>query len=301
MARTNLPVPHAPSTALVPLPPAPRQPTVSVALGLTCGVALALVLGLLLALLVTNRSGGAGGVAAATLHVPPLIVAEPWTPSLLPIHHGPLERMPQRGSIRITGLPLLASLSQGHALAKGSWSVPVDRLLGLTISAPTGEGVRFHVNIALMSPSGSVLAEAQSMLVVVSATRLFPTAGHSPAIAQPSLDTSCPEAAVGVYVNAGPEPSPGSAERRIRGQAEMLVVAGNRKMADGNLAAAREFYRRAAEMGWSPAAFALGATYDPREVLQAQVPGVSADVQMARCWYARARELVGLEAASLKN
>jgi hypothetical protein len=292
MAHSNLPVRFEMPTPLVPLPSPPRRPRASPVWGLAFGLALALGLGLVFASL------WGAGAAPPTMHVAPLIVAEPWIPTLVPIQVGPPELVPQRGWIRITGLPTLASLSEGHAIARGSWSVPVERLLGLAITAPTGEDIRSSVTIALVSPRGSVLAEAQSMLVVVPASRLFPTSGHSPARRQSDLETTCPEVAAGQRADRAPKPSPVASEHGNGQRAEMLVQAGNKKMADGNVAAAREFYRHAAEMGWSPAAFALGATYDPSH---AQLPGASADPQKAQCWYARARELTGLEAASLKN
>ena len=68
-------------------------------------------------------------------------------------------------------------------------------------------------------------------------------------------------------------------------------------LAEGNVAAAREFYRRAAEMGWSPGALALGVTYDPLKSLGGRILG-NADAKKAQCWYARARELADFETGS---
>jgi TPR repeat protein len=74
-------------------------------------------------------------------------------------------------------------------------------------------------------------------------------------------------------------------------QAKALHLQGNQKLASGNVAAARMFYRRAAEAGFADAAFALAATYDPEELVRLKVVGLKSDVAAARHWYERARGL----------
>lgn len=294
MPDTNLPVGGDLPTPLIPLPSARQRPKVSVVWGLVCGLGLALALGLSL-LLANRRSAG----AAPRVHVGPVIVAEPSVPTPLPIQIGPAELIPQQGWIRIVGLPPLASLSDGYAIAPGLWSVPTTRLLGLAITAPSGDGIRSNVNIALMSPQGSVLAEAQSMLVVIPASRLVATGGQIRSVGPPSgIELACPEVAASELPGVGAEPYNHSSEPERRRRAETLVHTGDKWLGDGNVAAAREFYKRSADMRWSPAAFALGATYDPHETLRGRLIGMSGDLRMARCWYARARELADMEAAS---
>jgi hypothetical protein len=288
MAHTNLPVRLDIPTRLVPVPVPVALPSSrgSLGWGAACGLALAVVLGVgLLAL----RSWGAGA-AKPMVYAAPLIVAEPWISTPVPIQVGPLEVVPKRAWIRIAGLPTLASLSEGHAIARGSWHVPLDRLLGLAITAPSGEGIRFGVNVALMSPRGAVLSEVDSMLVVMAASRLFPTSGHTPSKSQTAPEATCPEmAAPRAIARAELAPVPG--DQGARRHAEGLVQSGNRKLAEGSVAAARLFYQRAAEMGWWPGAFALGITYDPSENARAPLPGFNADLLTAQCWYAKAREL----------
>jgi len=292
MSDTNLPVPCDVPIALIPHPTTrrPRRPLLM--RGFVCGLALALALGL--TLLLTDRRGGGG---APMVFVGPVIVAEPSTPTPLPIQVGPPELLPGQGWIRIVGLPPLASLSEGHAIAPGSWAVPLMRLLGLVITAPSGEGIRSSVHIALMSPRGSVLAEAQSMLVVMPASRFLPTSTSTRSgIAAPSA-AECPEVAAGRRPHAKPEPARHLSEQARRRRAEILVQTGDKRLVEGNVAAAREFYRRAAEMGWSPGALALGVTYDPLKSLGGRILG-GADAKKAQCWYARARELADIETGS---
>jgi hypothetical protein len=292
MPDINLPARRDDPVPLIPHPIAPRRRGASVVLVLGFALALALglglVLGLGLGLTLTNRESTH---AAPTIQVGPVIVAQPSSPTPLPIQVGPPELIPQQGWIRIVGLPPFASLSQGHVIAPGSWSVPLGRLLGLVINAPSEDGARSRVTIALMSPQGSVLAEAQTMFIVAPASRIFPTSARSPATRPAALEMACPGVA------ARPEPFKSFSDQGSRRRAELLVQAGDRRLADGNVAAAREFYKRAAEMGWSPAAFALGATYDP-EAPRGLLHGIGADLKQARCWYERARELAGVEAAA---
>jgi TPR repeat protein len=74
------------------------------------------------------------------------------------------------------------------------------------------------------------------------------------------------------------------------------VNRGNEQLGQGNIAAARLFYQRAAEAGLAQGALALAATYDPVELERIGARFVQADTQAARKWYERARELGATEA-----
>ena len=74
------------------------------------------------------------------------------------------------------------------------------------------------------------------------------------------------------------------------------MAQGERYLSQGNIALAREFFRRAADAGFAPAAIRLAATYDPGELGALQVQGVVPDRAEARKWYERARELGAPEA-----
>jgi len=65
----------------------------------------------------------------------------------------------------------------------------------------------------------------------------------------------------------------------------------------GNVVAARHFFERAAEVGLAQSAVALAATYDPDELAKFNVVGLEPDVDKARKWYEKARELGASEAA----
>jgi glycosyltransferase involved in cell wall biosynthesis len=72
---------------------------------------------------------------------------------------------------------------------------------------------------------------------------------------------------------------------------EKMIARGERNLADGNVAAARQFFLRAAEAGIARGALLLASTYDPHEFVQLRIQGVQPNPAVARKWYTRAREL----------
>ena len=82
-----------------------------------------------------------------------------------------------------------------------------------------------------------------------------------------------------------------------RERAENMLQRGDAFWRQGNLAAARQFFRRAADMGLPAGALRMGATYDPAELSGQGMVGVQPDPKEAALWYERARELGAPEAA----
>ncbi|HKX11314.1 MAG TPA: hypothetical protein VJN67_24145 [Stellaceae bacterium] len=71
-------------------------------------------------------------------------------------------------------------------------------------------------------------------------------------------------------------------------QADALLARGDDLLATGDVAAARLFYQRAAELGSASAATAVGQTYDPGVLQLLRVRGARGDTQMAAEWYRKA-------------
>jgi uncharacterized caspase-like protein len=94
-----------------------------------------------------------------------------------------------------------------------------------------------------------------------------------------------------------PTPLPPNSAKQSMAPAERLLAIGSRRLEQGNVSAAREFFLRAADAGSAEAALALGTTYDPAEQANLSWLGVVPDGDEARKWYQRARELGSLEAA----
>jgi hypothetical protein len=81
------------------------------------------------------------------------------------------------------------------------------------------------------------------------------------------------------------KPAPNSQEIAL------LVERGRALFEAGDVAAARLFFRRAANAGDAAAAVAMGATYDPDVLAKRFIRGIEADAQEARAWYEKARLL----------
>jgi TPR repeat protein len=71
----------------------------------------------------------------------------------------------------------------------------------------------------------------------------------------------------------------------------LLVERGRALFEAGDVAAARLFFRRAANAGDAAAAVAMGATYDPDVLAKRFIRGIEPDAQEARAWYEKARLL----------
>jgi TPR repeat protein len=75
-----------------------------------------------------------------------------------------------------------------------------------------------------------------------------------------------------------------------------MLARGERDLADGNVAIARQFFLHTANIGHARGAMLLATTYDPRELARLGVVGVQSNPVLARKWYERARELGAAEA-----
>jgi hypothetical protein len=196
----------------------------------------------------------------------------------LPIEVRPRDALAKNSFIRIRGLPATAALSEGYAIAPGSWAVPLNGLASLMVILPVGLEGRSEVIVALVNVEGSILAEATTTLVVARAA----TPPPAPVAAPPNSTTRALSA---------PQLAPADRERALK-----LHARGQEQLGRGNIYAARQFFERAAEAGLAESALALAATYDPTELARLSVLGLKAEPAEARKWYEKARELGASEA-----
>jgi hypothetical protein len=94
---------------------------------------------------------------------------------------------------------------------------------------------------------------------------------------------------------------PTQAENSVLPAAEIatLLAHGDALFSNGDLAAARLLYQRAADAGDGQAAMRLGETFDPVFLEHAQLHGARGDLKLALPWYRRARDLGVTEAGLL--
>jgi hypothetical protein len=215
------------------------------------------------------------------------IVAEAPSQTAVQIQTGPSDAIPANSFIRLRGLPTSVSLSDGYSIGPGSWAIPLQSLPALKALIPAGVSGRFELTISLVSVDGALLAEAQIALVVGPSAMMAPAESQRPSttLLPPRPSPSRP------VLPRAPELPPDEKER-----AEKLVTQGERFLSQGNVAIARQFFQRAADAGFGPAAVRLASTYDPSELSRLQVQGVVPDRAEAKKWYERARDLGAPEA-----
>ncbi len=226
------------------------------------------------------------GAQAPRIAVLSTVVAEPASQMPLQIRIAPTESIPRNSFLRLRGLPPTASLSEGHSIAPGAWAVPLNGLPRLKLNLPGSLSGKSELLISLVDEDGKLLAEARVSLVIQ------PQA--------PAPVSLAPAAAQKEGVLAPPPPR---AETPVltpadRENAEKLIARGERDLELGNIAQARQFFLRAAQIGLAQGALLLAATYDPRELARMGSVSVQPNVAEARKWYMRAVELGAPDAAN---
>jgi hypothetical protein len=231
---------------------------------------------------------------ALRIEVAPTIVVAADSQAPLRIEVGPREALPSNSFLRLRGFPRSVSLTEGHAIAPGSWAVPLLALGSLKAIVPAGAAGRTDIVITLVAVDGTTLAETRTALVVGPARVLASAKDKPPAEPPPKRLAPAPAPAparVGRLPNA-PELS---TEDRARAERDLML--GGRHLEQGSIDAARSFFRRAAEAGLAAGALKMAATYDPAELARLEAVAVIPDRNKARKWYERARELGAPEAA----
>jgi hypothetical protein len=179
------------------------------------------------------------------------------------------------------------SLSDGYSIGPGSWAVPLLGLSSLKAVIPAGISGRSELTISLVSVDGTLLAEAKTAFVV------GPSAMMAPGDSQKQSSNPVPPRPLPArpLVPRAPDLPPDEKDR-----AEKLMAQGERQLQQGSVVLAREFFRRAADAGFAPAAIRLASTYDPGELSRLGAKGVVPDRAEAKKWYERARDLGAPEA-----
>jgi len=266
--------------------------------GAPCAAAVGLALAIPVGMSPAERA--AAQADAPRIAVPATLAAEPASQTVLPIQVGPPGSLPNNTFVRLRGLPASVSLTEGYAIAPGSWAVPLVGLGSLKAIIPAGVSGRSEITVQLVGVDGATLAETKTALVV------------APAGMMPPVERSTNDRVPQQRASAATVPEPPARTERInpqqvrppalapdqRERAERLVASGDRHLEQGNIGAARMFFQRAAEAGLATGAIKMAATYDPAELdrLGVMVQGAQPDRTEARKWYERARALGSPEA-----
>lgn len=107
-------------------------------------------------------------LTAPYIKVPPSMVAESPSQSALLIEVGLPQAVPGGSFVAVHGLPPGISLSPGHNVEPGRWSVPRFVLPELQMVVPTAVSGRYEIMLSLRAEGGATLARSRTVLVVMS-------------------------------------------------------------------------------------------------------------------------------------
>lgn len=246
---------------------------------------------ILLALVASDAANEPATAEPPTISVSGTIIVESPGEAALAIRVGPTSEVPRNSFVTVRGLPSMAALSEGYAIAPGSWAVPLSALPDLKVKLPAGLTGRADIIVALVAKDGAVLFEARTALMLgasASAQTRLDRPASAPRPAAPPRALPSQVAGPGATASQPPPPAivPQDRERALR-----LMRKGDDELAAGLVAPARLLYERAADLGLAQAAMALAATYDAAELTSPHLRGVPANDVEAKRWYERARLL----------
>ena len=250
------------------------------------------------------------------------IVAEPADETPFSMQVLGSEAVPSGSYIRIRGLPPLATMSEGFAIAPSLWAVPLNSLPKLRIKLPPKVKGQIALNIALVTVEGSVLVETKTTVAVGSQAPLAtlqpgpePIAkakqAPGPQSALPPVKLERTPSAVASAIIPGhptepvpmpPDPQSAAEQQPLtvqQARALGFIARGQELFGEGNVSSARLLFKRAADAGLAYGALFLGQTYDPNELALYQVRGLGGDPAEAKAWYEKAYALGAPEADEL--
>ena len=161
-------------------------------------------------------------------------------------------------TVVIGGLAAGSALSAGKEVAPKTWRLSVEDLPGVSVTPPLGFVGIMDLTVELRLADNSVTDRKGLQLEWVGrgVTKWQPRQHDAAEIAQ-------------------------------------MLKKGDELMANGDVAAARLMYQRAAEAGEAAAAFALAETYDPLVLAKGGIPP---NAGLAQAWYRKARDLGSTQA-----
>jgi hypothetical protein len=150
------------------------------------------------------RKQSAEGTVSIT--IAPTIYAEPMSPWPMPVAVRGAEELPTGAALHVRGIPVSATLTEGHRTAPDDWIVPLRAVAKLEIVVGPTPG-RSELLLKLATGEGNVLAEAHAVLAVADALPTDPPGDRSSsgAAGQPPRPL---EAAPGASAAASQAPRP---------------------------------------------------------------------------------------------
>jgi hypothetical protein len=152
---------------------------------------------------------------------------------------------------------------------------------------------------ALSTPAANLKAlnsDADPPAVRTAAIGVAPVAAPAAATRAASVDAAQRAAPLATGARTA-LPSSAARPREDASEIAAKMKIGADLMAHGDIAAARMMFQRAAEAGEAAGAFALAETYDPAVLGKLRLRGgIAPDLELARSWYEKARDLGSIAA-----
>ena len=178
-------------------------------------------------------------------------------------------------SLKITGLPNDAYLTQGTEVADGEWLLKPAEIAGVKLVVPNAQSSQLDLNVAAVEEkTGAQAAPPREMTVALDLNNVT----VQPANAPPEVQTNgqpLPQAI----------PLPQETENT---EAKTMLGKGEALMKTGDLVSARQFFIKAHGMGLAEGAYGAGQTYDPAVYTAMNVRGLVPDAAKAKEWYDKA-------------
>jgi TPR repeat protein len=163
-------------------------------------------------------------------------------------------------AVVIGGLAPGSALSAGRQAGPNTWRLSIDELGGAAITPPRGFVGAMDLTLELRLADNAVVDRKNLQLEWSGKSVLAPAKSQS--------------------------------RQHDAAEIALMMKNGAALMANGDIAAARMLYQRAAETGEAMAALALAETYDPLVLKRLNAKGgISPDVALAHSWYEKAKDL----------
>lgn len=196
-----------------------------------------------------------------------------------------LQRAPSNAVVVVSGLVSSTQLTAGASAGPSSWNIPARDVGSVQIIPPLDFVGAMDLAVELRLADASIVDRKVVRVEWLAARE--PQAAAPPPPPAPVARQSAPP-----VVQQAASPSRALEREVIAG----LVKRGEAYLENGDLASARLVLQRAAEAGNARAAFALGASFDPRVLKKSGLIGAVADAAQARAWYEKAKEFGSPEA-----
>lgn len=196
----------------------------------------------------------------------------------------------------INGLPDTFGLSKGTKLSNGSWALGPDDLSSVLVLSPRSYEGAVDLDIVFVAPDNTARERTQLRLLVWAAEGEPPasTAEQVPAPAPapaPIEQTAAPTVAPGALPTTPTSNLAVMHKSALPDDVEDQIEFCRQLLTDKRVASARSMLEPLAVAGHAKAAHALAETFDPKVLRSLKITQVKPDIEKARAWYTKAKEL----------